>query len=166
LILVAVELFVFPGTLALGLAGAALMLIALIMAMVDLYPAPNPSMPGIPSLPSLSQLRLPLQNLAFAMIGSLACILMLARFLPQTQIYRTVVSHSSSGVVSTAKLEQQQASRVGQIGTTVSVLRPGGKARFGEDTLDVMSQGEMIGKGRSVKVIGHSGAAAIVEAVG
>jgi membrane-bound ClpP family serine protease len=59
LILVAVELFVFPGTLALGLAGAALMLIALIMAMVDLYPAPNPSMPGMPPLPSLSQLRLP-----------------------------------------------------------------------------------------------------------
>ena len=166
LILVAVELFVFPGTLALGLAGAALMLIALIMAMVDLYPAPNPSMPGMPPLPSLPQLRLPLQNLALAMIGSVASILVLARFLPQTQIYRTVVSNSASGVASTAKLEQQQASRVGQIGTTVSVLRPGGKARFGEDILDVMSQGELIGKGQPVKIIGHSGAEAIVESVG
>jgi len=161
-----VELFVFPGTLALGLAGAALMLIALIMAMVDLYPAPNPRIPGMPPLPSLSQLRLPLQNLALAMIGSVASILVLARFLPQTQIYRTVVSNSASGVASTAKLEQQQASRVGQIGTTVSVLRPGGKARFGEDILDVMSQGELIGKGQPVKIIGHSGAEAIVEAVG
>ncbi len=44
LILVGLELFVFPGTVLLGLTGAALMLITIVMAMVDIYP-------GMPRLP-------------------------------------------------------------------------------------------------------------------
>ncbi|MBI3415784.1 MAG: NfeD family protein, partial [Verrucomicrobia bacterium] len=43
---------------------------------------------------------------------------------------------------------------------------PGGKAKFGDETLDVMTQGELIEKGQTVKVIGHSGTEAIVEAAG
>lgn len=39
LILVALELFVFPGTFIAGITGAALMLIAIVMGMVDMYPA-------------------------------------------------------------------------------------------------------------------------------
>jgi membrane-bound serine protease (ClpP class) len=162
LILVALEFFVFPGTFALGLAGTVLMLVALIMAMVDLYPVPGPGMPRLPSLP---QLRLPVQNLAIAMAGSIVMVLLLARWLPRTSIYRTVVSQSASGVSSVARQEQQQASRLGQMGVTISVLRPGGKAKFGEEILDVISQGEMVGKDRSVKIIGHSGTEAIVELV-
>ena len=162
LILVALEFFVFPGTFALGLAGTVLMLVALIMAMVDLYPVPGPGMPQLPSLP---QLRLPLQNLAIAMAGSIVMVLLLARWLPRTSVYKTVVSQSASGVSSVTRQEQQQASRLGQMGVTISVLRPGGKAKFGEEILDVISQGEMVGKDCPVKIIGHSGTEAIVELV-
>src|SRR5437773_458958 len=87
LILVALELFVFPGTMALGLTGAALMLVALIMAMVDFYPVNVPS-PGLPHLPTFQQLRVPLQNLAIAMAGSIVAVALLARFLPKTPIYK------------------------------------------------------------------------------
>jgi membrane-bound ClpP family serine protease len=45
-------------------------------------------------------------------------------------------------------------------------LRPGGKAQFGNDILDVISQGELIDKGERVKIIGHSGTEAVVEGVG
>lgn len=164
LILVALELFVFPGTMALGLTGAALMLVALIMAMVDFYPVNVPS-PGLPHLPTFQQLRVPLQNLAIAMAGSILAVALLARFLPRTPIYKTVVSRSASGVASVEKQEQQQAARLGQTGVTISVCRPGGKAKFGEDIIDVMSRGEMIDKGRLVRIIGHSGTEAIVEVI-
>ena len=127
----AMELFVFPARW-LWFGGRALMLIALIMAMVDLYPAPNPRIPGMP-VAELSQLRIPLQNLALAMIGSLASILCWRDFCPKRGFIAPSFLTQWCGL--TAKLEQQQASRVGQIGTTVSVLRPGGKARFGEDIL-------------------------------
>jgi membrane-bound serine protease (ClpP class) len=64
-----------------------------------------------------------------------------------------------------AELEEVQASRVGQIGVALSTLRPGGKAQFGKDILDVISQGDMIEKGARVKVVGHSGSEAVVEVV-
>src|SRR3989454_40277 len=62
LALLALELFVFPGTAALGLIGTALMLVALVMAMVDVYP-------GMPSLPTFKMLELPLRDLFIAFLG-------------------------------------------------------------------------------------------------
>ena len=59
--------------------------------------------------------------------------------------------------------ELQQASRLGQTGVAISNLRPGGKAQFGEQILDVITQGEMITKGQPVRIIRHSGAEAVVE---
>ena len=46
---------------------------------------------------------------------------------------------------------------------TYSQLYPGGKAQFGDQILDVLTQGEMIEKGRPVKIIGHTGPDAVVE---
>ena len=83
--------------------------------------------------------------------------------LPKTSFYRAVVSHSASGMKTEAALEQQRKSRRGQLGVTVSALRPGGKAQFGDEILDVISQGEMVPKGIQVRIIGDSGAEALVE---
>jgi membrane-bound serine protease (ClpP class) len=76
-----------------------------------------------------------------------------------------LVSNTASGVTSVAAQQQQQSSRVGQQGVAVSNLRPGGKAQFGNDILDVITQGDMVPKGKAVRIIGHSGAEAIVETV-
>jgi len=159
LALVVVEIFVYPGTIAIGLIGAALMLIALIMAMVDIYP-------GMPSVPSLPQLRLPIEQILIAMAGGAAAILILSRFLPQTSVYRKIISQSASGMKTEAAIEKQKASRQGQTGVTISPLRPGGKARFGDEILDVISQGDMIDRGTRVRIVGYSGSEALVELVG
>ena len=158
LALVALELFVFPGTTLLGFGGAALMLVALVMAMVDVYP-------GMPAMPTFEKLQLPLTDLFIAFVGAAVIVFALSRWLPKTSLYGKMVSQTASGVGTVVELEQKQASRVGQFGVAVSPLRPGGKAQFGNDILDVMTQGEMIEKGRRVKIIGHSGMEAIVEAV-
>src|SRR5260370_16880506 len=91
LALVIVEIFVYPGTVALGLAGAALMLIALIMAMVDIYP-------GMPSLPSLPQLKLPIQNILIAMAGGGVAIGILSRLLPNPTFSANPVSQPAPAV--------------------------------------------------------------------
>lgn len=158
LVLFALEIFFFPGTIALGMAGAVLMLIAIIMGFVDIYP-------GMPALPTMEQLKWPLQNLAIAGAASLVMIAILARFLPKTALYGHLVSTGASGAQTTRELEQQSVSRLGQIGVTISALRPGGKARFGDVVLDVVTQGEMIPKGAQVKVIASSGSDPVVEAV-
>ena len=159
LVLVAVELFVFPGTTIPGIVGMALILIAVVMAMVDMYP-------GGPLLPTLPQLQLPLRDLAIATVGALVIGLVLARFLPKTSTFMTLVSQTASGVSSVAAREARQETLVGQVGVALSPLHPGGKARFGDQILDVLTQGEMVEKGRTVKIIGHTGPEAVVEEVG
>jgi membrane-bound serine protease (ClpP class) len=158
LILVALELLVFPGTVALGLTGAVLMLVTLIMAMVDMYP-------GMPALPTLPQLVLPLRSLAYALVGSIVLIAVLGRLLPRTPWYGVLVTQGASGVVATAAEARLQSGRVGCEGVALSILRPGGKAQFGEDVLDVVTQGDLVPAGRKVRIIAFSGGDAIVEAV-
>jgi membrane-bound serine protease (ClpP class) len=159
LALVALELFVFPGTIFIGLTGAVLILITIIMAMVDYYP-------GTPALPSLPQLKLPLTNLLIAAVGAGVLIALLSRLLPRTTLYAKMVSQAASGEESVALQAQRQAARLGQVGTTMSALHPGGKAQFGDDIVDVVTQGEMLPKGVPVRVIGFTAGDPVVEAAG
>ena len=159
--LVATELFVYPGTIILGISGAVLMLVAIIMAMVDLYPSPG----ALPALPTIDKFQLPMTNLAIALLGGAVGVWLASLLLPKTPVYRAIISTSASGVRTEVALEAQQKSRLGQVGVSVSPLRPGGKAQFGDEILDVMSQGDLIGSGVKVRIIGASGAEAVVEAV-
>jgi membrane-bound serine protease (ClpP class) len=158
LALVAIELFVFPGTIALGMIGVVLMLASIIMALVDMYP-------GMPAVPTLPALRLPLETLVIAFLGSAIGVAILSRILPRTPMYRTLVSHTASGMVSELAVTEHRTSVQGQVGVAISNLRPGGKAQFGDQVLDVISQGDMVAKGRKVKIIGHSGREAVVAVV-
>ena len=65
-----------------------------------------------------------------------------------------------------AVVEKQKASRRGEIGVAVSPLRPGGKAQFGDQILDVISQGDLVARGARVRIIGYSGTEAVVEVLG
>jgi membrane-bound serine protease (ClpP class) len=158
LVLVVLELFVFPGTLVLGLAGAVTMLIALVMAMVDVYP-------GGPLLPSFGDVREPLSQVGMAVIGAAGAIAILTLLLPRTQLYGRMVSEAASGVTSVADQARRHAASLGLEGVTVSPLRPGGKARFGEQVLDVISQGDRVEKGRRVRIVGHSASEAVVQVI-
>lgn len=163
LALIIVELFVYPGTIIIGMLGATLMLAALIMAMVDLYPATTPGV--LPAMPSFDKFELPLQNIGIATLGGGLAIWIASLLLPKTPMYRAMVSHSATGMQTEALLEAKQKSLQGQVGVTTSALRPGGKAQFGDAIIDVISQGEMLPKGTRVRVIGSSGTEAIVTAV-
>lgn len=156
--LIALELFVFPGTFIAGALGGIIILVALVMAMVDVYP-------GNPTLPSLPQLQLPLRDLSIAAIGSLIIALGLARFLPQTSLFQKMVSVSASGESSVAQQVAELDAHLGKIGVAIAPLCPGGKARFDEELLDVITRGEMVAKGARVKIIGRSGPNVIVQEV-
>ena len=129
-----------------------------------LFRSPVPG-PGLPRLPTLPQLELPLRQIMIAMLGTAAGIWILSRVLPKTPLYGSLVSSSASGVATVAAQNEQRALMHGQVGMTISTLRPGGKAQFGDRVLDVISQGEMVARGRRVKITGYSGTEAIVEVV-
>ncbi|MGA1238287.1 MAG: NfeD family protein [Limisphaerales bacterium] len=157
-VLVGLELFLFPGVIVVGLLGVVLILVALVMAMVDVYP-------GGPMVPTFGQVRVPLGELLIAALGAAGIIALLGRILPSTPIYSQLVSLGSSGVVSVERRAVVQRGRVGQIGVALSILRPGGKAQFGDEILDVMTEGVLVEPGTRVRVIRSSAAEAVVEPV-
>jgi membrane-bound ClpP family serine protease len=135
-----------------------LVLVALVMATADVYP-------GTPTLPSLPQLEVPLRNLAIGGLLAVGGAYALTLILPRTSSYRTLVSSGTSGMVSESHLARAQTAQLGREGVALSVLRPGGKAQFGAEILDVVSEGELIPKGTRVRIIRHSGREAVVESV-
>jgi membrane-bound serine protease (ClpP class) len=161
LVLLALELFVFPGILVLGITGALLMLVSVVMAMVDIYPS-------TPGLPTSLQFRVPIEeitfNLTVTLLGSFLAIWLLSLFLPKTTLYSGLISSTVSGESSVFLQESRHKQRLGEMGVTTSVLRPGGKAQFGNEILDVITQGEMIPKGARVRIIGYSASESLVEA--
>jgi membrane-bound serine protease (ClpP class) len=162
LVLFGLELFVFPGTTVLGLAGALLMLVSIVMAMVDVYPR-------APGLPGSIQFQFPVQviatNLSIALAGSLLAMWLLSYVLPKTSLYSGLISQGVSGDKAVRLDKEEQQLRLGETGVALSVLRPGGKAQFGDRILDVITQGPMIANGARVRIVGNSGMEAIVEEV-
>ena len=171
-VLVAVELFWFSGTLIIGMVGVVCMLVALVMGMTDIYPdmpwfptgeGKGDSMPqgeGIDfALPDFSK---PIRDLMIALVLSIPVIWALAKYLPQTAFFARFASEAASGVESVAALAAEVDSRLGKVGEATTPLHPGGKAMFGDDMCTVVTQGEMIAVGAQVKVIGHRGSDLLV----
>lgn len=156
LILIGVELFVFPGTIILGLIGAVCVLTSLIMAVADIYP-------GGPLIPPLPALRFPITQLCMALVGSGVLIAVLARLLPKTTAYSSLVSQGVSGERAITERQKELENLVGQVGVAISPLRPGGKAQFGETIMDVRTQGDLIVKGSAVRIIATGTGEPVVE---
>ena len=172
--LVAVELFLLPGTIFIGLIGVVCMFVALVMGMTDLYP----NMPWFPAgegeggggvvpqvegidfvMPDFSR---PIRDLLIAFALSVPIIWALAKYLPHTALFAAFTSSAASGVESVAAVAAEVESRLGQAGTSTTPLNPGGKAMFGDALCNVITQGEMIAAGTPVKVIGHRGSDLLV----
>ena len=172
--LVAVELFLLPGTIFIGLIGVVCMFVALVMGMTDLYP----NMPWFPSgesdggggvvpqvkgidfmMPDFSKA---IRDLMIAFALAVPIIWALAKILPKTALFASFTSAAASGVESVAAVAAEIESRLGQAGETTTPLNPGGKAMFGDALCNVITQGEMIATGTPVKVIGHRGSDLLV----
>lgn len=158
LALIVLEIFVLPGVMFLGIGGVFLVLTSLIMAAIDWYP-------GMPMMPSFSQVQAPLTDIFIAIGLLLVVVGLFGRKLLQTSLARKLTSSAASGALSTAAIDASTQSRLGMIGVSASRLRPGGKARFGEELLDVVSGAGMLEKGTRVRIVSHSGTDPVVEPV-
>ena len=166
LVLLILEVLVFPGTIALGLAGAALMLASIVMAMVDIYPA-YPAYPGVPSIPTRFEVPIDriLSTLSITGLLAVASVWVLSRILPKTALYTSMVSASASGEGTIRFLAKREEARMGAEGETISDLRPGGKVRFGNEIVDALSEGQLIPKQKRVRVVGSTGGQPVVQSL-
>jgi len=131
-------------------------------AMVDRYP-------GEKFFPSGRMLAMPLLNLVLALIGAGIVIALLARYLPKTSIYRrfALIASNPPGP-SLAGVPREFATALdlspGAEGISLSILRPGGKARFIDQTIDVVTQGEFIPPNTAITVVRKDGMRVVVKA--
>ena len=159
------EIFVFPGFGVAGIGGITLTLGSLVMASRRVaWPEGSADWTG---------LGIEVFTVGAAFAGFLVALLILSQYLDsipglsrltlQPQPVAEGVGGVGAGVGESLPAWQQI--EIGEVATTLSPLRPSGKVQVGESIVDVVTEGEFVEVGQSVKVIGKQGARVIVRLV-
>lgn len=144
MLLIAVEVFFVPGFSVPGIAGIAIVVYAAYYAWTELEPLWGLGLGGV------------------ALIVSLGFFL----HMPRSRIGRRLTLDSSISGTTTYDEDAQRAGvGVGQLGTTVTDLRPSGFAMFGTSRVEVRTSGEFIPKGSDVEVLQKRDGRVFVEQV-
>ncbi len=165
LVMIALEIFVFPTVGALAVLGILCVIGGLVMGLI-------PHIPSVPALPDLQlsvgeYLHRALVKLSITGGIVLAGAWILSKFLPKTPLYGALVLQKEltqkDGFVS--HTASRYASLTGATGTAVTLLRPAGIAEIGRERCDVVSSGEFIPAGTAIRVIQVEGSRIVVEAM-
>ena len=163
-IFVIVEILFFAhSTIVFGVVGALLIFGSILWAMIDRYP-------GQKFFPTGEMLRLPLFNLLLTFVAAAVMIAILARYLPQTSIYRRfILSTTNPPGPSLAGVPRAFATSLpltpGMRGRSLTILRPSGKAEFEDHVVDVVTEGEFIAPATPVTIIATDGMRVVVKGV-
>lgn len=155
-------LFFAHSTIIFGVVGVFLMLASLLWAMIDRYP-------GETFFPTGDMLAIPLRNLFVTLVAAALLIMVLARYLPKTNLYRrfALITTNPPGP-SLAGAPRQFATAIdlapGMQGTAQTMLRPSGKGRFAEHVVDVVTEGEFVPAETPITVIQKDGMRVVVKA--
>ncbi|GBD37464.1 hypothetical protein HRbin36_02598 [bacterium HR36] len=159
LALLLAELFVLPGMMVAGLSGVLLIICSVALLLVQHWPQTTEEYFNLGKY--------------FGMLGGgLAAAIFLAfligRYLPSVPWLRDVIlqppepaSPDSTPAVPAWQYQQY----LGAVGVAVTDLRPSGKARFGDDQLDVVAEGQYLEAGTRVQVVEVEGNRIVVQAL-
>ncbi len=166
--LVAMEIFLFPGTIVPGVMGVALMLSALVWSMLDVWPDKMPRLDG-------DTLTMPLLNVALAVVVAVMTAVALGRFLPKgwfwdKMILKTAMGGDAglpaSGMGGSVGVDGRGSEGVddlfGAVGVAVSVLRPMGEVEVSGRRYEARADLGALERGDAVRVVGRAGRTLIV----
>ena len=124
-LLVALEVFIFPGTIVPALTGAVLMLGSLVWAMTDLWPGQPVSFSG-------DLLVRPLVNVMTGTVLAIVLFLLILRFLPRGGLWGNMVLESAvGGAPADPRVLSTSSGLVGETGVAVTPLFPSGQVEIG-----------------------------------
>ena len=154
--LLLVEVIAIPGFGLVGLAGVGLMLGSLVITQLGDF-----------QLWSVDEIAAVVVRLSASMIGAFVLSLMMLRSLPKMASFNRLVleteTRASEGYVSSSRDGDDEI--VGKEGVTVSELRPAGIALIGERRTDVVTDGEFVAVGQTVRVVEARGNRIVVRPV-
>jgi len=154
------EVFVVPGFGIFGLGGGVLILASIILASQTFVRPQNDYQFG--------QFQTSLMVLAGAAACTIGLALFLNRWLPKAPIVSDIMLSPPKGWEAEERRHRESLVEydelVGRRGTTSTQLTPSGKALFGDDLLDVITDGEVIDRGMEVVVLEVHGNRILVRA--
>ena len=164
--LLALEIFVIPGFGVFGISGLLLMAGSLVLA--------SHTFAGMTAGQRFNESMGSLGSLAGALTTVIVVAVALNRFLPSIPFLNRLIltppgyaAGDDSGPHLTPSVFADNGSsgpvQMGDVGITASTLRPSGKASFGEQFLDVVSDGGYIDHGTQVEVIRVTGNRIVVR---
>ncbi len=120
-------------------------------------------MPGGPVWPGWPRLQIPVLKVLSGFAGSGVIAMVLGRYLPKTALFRklelTATTSASAGYTSSTGSAR---TLLGMTGVAETTLRPSGKGRFGEQLVDVVTEGDMIEKGQPITIVLVEGSRVVV----
>lgn len=161
LILILLEVFVLPGIGAAGICGVLCMLVALGLVTFNEIPSTTDGWIKFGGR---------IATYLVGMIASVGLAFLIARFLPNIP-YANRLMLIPPGDKPGAEAEfalpgaALAASLLGAVGTSVTVLRPAGSVRFGDQFIDVVTDGGFVPAGSRVQVIEVEGTRIVVKEV-
>ncbi len=155
------EVFVIPGFGIFGLGGGALVLASIVLASQTFVWPRNEY--------QFDQFVGSLSTLGAACLGLLAVIVLLRKQLPRSRLFGNLVLappiEEEAETIRHREALMNCDDLLGLRGATTTQLTPCGKARFGERLVDVMADGEVIGRGASVEVVEVRGSRVLVREI-
>ena len=158
IVLLFVELFLFPGILLPGIMGIILIIASILMAMIQHYP-------GDPWYPSLPQLSFSVIEFSKSLLLSAVGFALVAGILPKTRMFRKLVLDSATSRTDGFTAASDTSSLVGRQGVTETRLNPAGAARFGTQRLNVVTRGDFYEVGEAIVIAEAHGSRIIVDRI-
>ena len=164
LLLLAVEIFFFPGVALPAVLGLILMLGSLVWAMADFWPNEPMDFSG-------EVLVRPMTNLGLGLSLSIVLGVILLRYLPKGWVWdKMVVGSAIGGAAQVAGVSPDSAHEVaglmGQRGVAVTVLRPSGQVEIAGRRFEAIVEIGAVDAGDTVIVLGRTDFALIVKRAG
>jgi len=166
LVLIALEVFVIPGFGIAGIGGIACLVAGAFMTVVPNLPPVTP-LKGIDGPAMAPYLDDAMISLAASVVLIAFLAWLMGKILPKTPMYSALVldaglSNDKGYVASDVGYYEAFLNREGVART---MLRPAGSAEFGDQRLDVVSDGDLVPKGSRVRVNHVEGSRVVVERI-
>jgi membrane-bound ClpP family serine protease len=167
LLLIALEVFVFPGFSVPGISGVVLVIISLALAMLDKKPETTEEWMNFGQT---------MGAVGLSLLGAVAMAFVVAWYLPSLPVANRLVlkppaeaSENPDGeeapVAGHPGVTPEMAALLGAIGVAATTLRPSGIAQIGDAFLDVVSEGSYVQAGSRIQVIEIEGNRIVVKEV-
>jgi membrane-bound ClpP family serine protease len=163
LVLIALEVFMLPGSAVFGISGVLLVISSLTLVTLDRWPQTTHEWINLGGT---------MATFGLSLGGAVVAALVLAWYLPHVPYFNRLILKPPGEVAEedglaelTAPAQADASALLGAIGVAATPLRPAGKVKFGDDYVDVVAEGSYVPPGARVQVIEIEGYRIVVKEV-